>query len=415
MQCPSCGLQIDQPNVAQCPRCGRQLATPAEPPVSGGAPITGGVYSPPQDHPYPPYSAPAAGTPPDAAQQPQSGAGPDVPSSPQSPYGQPGQPGQYGQPGQPGSYAPPSGYGQPAPPSGYQPQYSQPYGYGQPAAPSQPYGQPYGYGQPAAPSGYGQPYGQPAAPSYPIAPGTGYPPPGYPQQPLAPLPPRKRRTGLIVGIVVAVVVVLGLCGGGTLLVVLSQGQTSTPTSSATSGVSATPTPAETVIYANTFASDASDWSQDPGHCYSSSDGYHAQDGYICYAPVGIQTDASVTVNVQQVSGPTTHAYGLVFRRTSVGNYYDFMIDSNGKWLFEKCVNDNCTSIVDFKANDAIKGGLNTSNTLKVAAKGSHFDFFVNGTQVGSEDDTTFASGKVGVVCTSSIDCVFTNLIIARPN
>ena len=26
MQCPSCGLQIEQPNTERCPRCGYQLA-----------------------------------------------------------------------------------------------------------------------------------------------------------------------------------------------------------------------------------------------------------------------------------------------------------------------------------------------------------------------------------------------------
>lgn len=344
MQCPSCGLQIDQPNTERCPRCGYQLA-----------------YSP---------------------------------SS-----GQPGQP----TPGY-GNSAPTSGYGAPPSPYGQQGQYVPPSGYGQPAAPS-------GYGQAAPPSGFGQQPGQPgqyAPPPYP--PTQASQPYGYPQQ--QPPAPKKSRTGLIVGIVVGVVVLLAACTGISLFAINALGTAATSTQ--TPGAFATATPAETVVYQNTFASTAEDWAQDD-NCQSKSDGYHIADGFICYAPIGNQSDVNVTVNVQQVSGPTTTGYGIAFRRVSAGNFYEFLIDSNGKWFFDKCVDSTCTTIVDFTANAAIKGGLNTPNTLKVAAKGSHFEFFVNGTSVGSRDDTTFTSGIVGIESGDTVDCAFTDLVITRPN
>ncbi|HEY1389821.1 MAG TPA: hypothetical protein VGF38_14875 [Ktedonobacterales bacterium] len=342
MQCPSCGLQIEQPNIERCPRCGYQLA----------------------------YSS-----------------------------GQPGQPA----PGY-GNSAPPPGYGAPQNPYGQQGQYVPPSGYGQPGAPS-------GYGQAAPPSGYGQQPGQPGQygpPTYP--PTQSASPYGYPQQ--QPPAPKKSRTGLIVGIVVAVVVLLAACTGISIFAVNALGTVTTSTG--TPGASATATPAETVVYQNTFKSTAEDWAQDD-NCQSKSDGYHIADGFICYAPIGNQSDVNVTVNVQQVSGPTTTGYGIAFRRVSAGNFYEFLIDSNGKWFFDKCVDSNCTTIVDFTANAAIKGGLNTSNTLKVAAKGSHFEFFVNGTQVGSKDDPTFTSGIVGIESGDHVDCAFTDLVITRPN
>ena len=334
MQCPSCGLMVEQPNTDRCPRCGYQLTNSSGQPGQGGASATG-------------YGG----------NTPTSGYG-----APQNPYG-------------PGSYAPPSGYGQSATPGGYGQQPGQP--------------------------------GQYAPPTYP--PTQGNPPYGYPQQPP---PPKKRRTGLIVGIVVAVVVVLAACTGISVFAINALGQVNTSTG--TPGASATSTPAETVLYQNTFKSTADDWTQD-NNCQSKTDGYHIADGFICYAPIGAQSDVNATVDVQQVSGPTTTGYGLVFRRASVGNYYRFLIDSNGKWFFDKCVESTCTTLVDFTANAAIKGGLNTKNTLKVEAKGSHFDLFVNGTQVGSQDDTTFTAGEVGIEGGDSLDCVFTNLAIARPN
>lgn len=95
-------------------------------------------------------------------QPPQGPYGPPQPQPPQNPYGQ--QP-----PGQP----------------------QQPYGY--PQQPQQPYGQQQGgWGQPGIP-------GQPGAPG--MQPGMG----GWPPQP----PPRKKRTGLIIGIVAGSLVVAG--------------------------------------------------------------------------------------------------------------------------------------------------------------------------------------------------------------
>ncbi|WP_055588370.1 hypothetical protein [Peterkaempfera griseoplana] len=139
-------------------------------------------------------------TPGQPPQQPYGGS-PGYPPPPQQPYGapQPQQP--YGAP-QP----PPSPYGQPP----QQPQQQPPYGAPQPPPPA--------YGQPGP---YGQPQGYPPQPGYPQQPqqqygGPGYPPPTAPAQPG---PSGKRRTGLIIGIVVAVVAVGGgvaalLSGGG---------------------------------------------------------------------------------------------------------------------------------------------------------------------------------------------------------
>ncbi|MEE4542008.1 hypothetical protein V2S66_08500 [Streptomyces sp. V4-01] len=140
---------------------------------------------------------------------------------PPDPYGQQPQGGGYGQPQQGGGYGQPQppqqgGYGQPQPPQqggygqpqpGYGQQQPQPgYGYPQQAPPAQaPYGQ-----APQQPA-YGQqpPYGQP-----PQQPGYG----GYPQQ-----RPQGggsgKRTGVIIGVVVALVAV----GAGVFLLTKGDG------------------------------------------------------------------------------------------------------------------------------------------------------------------------------------------------
>ncbi|MDX3386737.1 hypothetical protein PV682_35640 [Streptomyces niveiscabiei] len=99
----------------------------------------------------------------------------------------------------------------PPPPQGpYGPQQPNPYGQQPPAAPGP-------YGQPA----YGTPYGQPQQTPYPGTPYPGTPygqqpgTPPYGQQPWGapgsmPPPPRRRRTGIVLGIIGSVLVLLAV-------------------------------------------------------------------------------------------------------------------------------------------------------------------------------------------------------------
>ena len=391
MQCPSCGLQIDQQNLDRCPRCGYAL-TPTT-----GSYGQGGTQ------------APGYGNPPQSG-EPGATGGYAPPQPPANPYGSYGN---YGSYGGSGDAAPPSGYG-PSSQQGPSAPYG-PYGqgqYGQPAPPS-------GYGQPAPSSGYGQPYGQPAPSGYPIAPG--YPPPGYPQAPYGPPPQRKSHTGLIVGIVALVVVALAACTGGTLFAIHSLGQ-ATPigalptvtTASRTPTPLPSPTAARTLIYQNTFASGADGWSNDAGNCFWKSDGYHAANGYECYAPTGVQTSVDISVQAQQLSGDLNAPFGLVFGLDAQGNDYQYMIVSNSAWVLFRCAPASCKPAINYTDNAVIRGGLHTANTLEALVQGTHFDFFVNGTKVGSYDDPNYLSGRVGVAAGTSIESVFTNLVISRP-
>jgi hypothetical protein len=49
----------------------------------------------------------------------------------------------------------------------------------------------------------------------------------------------------------------------------------------------------------------------------------------------------------------------------------------------------------------------------VRSLGSHFDFFVNGTQVGQIDDASYPTGEVGLEGSQNCEVVFTNLAITR--
>lgn len=267
---------------------------------------------------------------------------------------------------------------------------------------------------PVAPTAAEEP-DRPPTPSGPPPTAPGYVPPGYTQG-LRPPPPvrRQRRVGLIVGIIAAVVVLLAACAGGAIWATRSMGEANGANFFGTPAASTSSTPDESVVYYESFSTSAEGWAQDPGHCYLDQDGYHAQNNYLCFAPIGDQANGSVSVLAQQLSGPTTKGYGLTFRRLDADNGYRFAIDGEGEWAFDKCVNGACTTLVVFTPNSAIKGGLHVANTLKVTATGSHFEFFVNDTKVGSFDDATFASGAVGIFGGDTIDCVFTHFTVSAP-
>ncbi len=394
LSCVRCGEALGEMREGNCPRCGlpisASLAAGGQAGGGGGAdttqpaPLVGGTTgdsSPVQ------WSFPAAMAP-DAPPAMPPGLSAATTSA------------------EPGIWrgSPPSVplYAQPAPPS--YPLYGQVPG--QAAPPSVPL-----YGQPM----YGQPmYGQPLPPGYPPY---GMPP-GYPT-PASP-PARKSRTGLIVGIVAAALVAVLVTSVGVALALSHPGDTSPaaqaqPTVEAQGAASVTPTPSERVIFQDPLTANTNGWRDDGTNCSFHKDGYHITGGFICYAPTGQFGTVIVSVTTRQIAGPITEFYGLVLRRTSTGNYYAFTIDSNGKWRFSKIVNDTFEDILPYVPNSAIHQGVNAVNTLKVLASHTHFTFFVNGTQVGEADDSTFSDGLCGVAGATNGEIDFTNFTVALPH
>lgn len=279
-----------------------------------------------------------------------------------------------------------------------------PSGQGAPSGPSfssQPF---YPSGQPPAFSGsfQGMPPGSPAMP--PAAWGA--------PAPLPPaMPPRKSRAGWIIGTLVVIIVLLAGGLGVSLYKLQGQsGQTNKQSAAATTLPIPTPTPAETVLFQDPLTSNVNGWLVD-SHCLFKDGSYHIVASYICYAPAGSNSDATFSVDAQQLSGPLVWFYGLMARRPSKGNAYEFLIDSNSKWRFGKEANGAYTDIIPYQFNAAIKGGLNVKNTLLMRIKGSHFDFYVNGTKVGQVDDTTYTSGLSGLVGNDNIDVAYNNFKI----
>lgn len=195
------------------------------------------------------------------------------------------------------------------------------------------------------------------------------------------------------------------CSGG------SAPSSATSTSAPTATATAT-TLAHGVIYQSSLKAPLTGW-MDDSNLRPESDGYHIIGGYFTMAPITPPADTTVTVTMKQVAGGSGAFCGIVFRET-YKNRYEFDIDANGEWYALKDVNAVHTDLVDPQPNAAIHQGVGASNVLEVSMQGSHFAFFVNGTQVGAADDTAHPSGQVGLAGDDGTEVVFTDFTVAQP-
>ncbi|GAA1031737.1 hypothetical protein GCM10009557_27970 [Virgisporangium ochraceum] len=107
-----------------------------------------------------------------------------------------------------------------------------------------------------------------------------------------------------------------------------------------------------------------------------------------------------------------NAVGVIARASSSTNYYGFSVNgSQGRLL--KRVNGTVTTI----ATGAVSVPANAWATLRLEAAGSTLRGFVNGSLVVSGADSTFTSGRLGVLATSasaSFDDVTAETVVATP-
>ena len=231
-------------------------------------------------------------------------------------------------------------------------------------------------------------------PSHSVLPRPLVPPLAPPVPPAAPIHPvaNRHRTGrILVGILLLAVIV----GGAGALYAVSHNP---------------------VIYQSSLKGSLDNWEVGPD-CAPKSDGYHIRSGAICYAPIGSQANADITVHVVQLRGSTELFYGIVLRSAPRQHYYLFGIDGNGKWAFVNVPGTTRlpVSVVAPTLDSAIHNGIHQVNTLEVKMKGTHFDFFINGAKVGEINDSHYATGQIGLSGEDGVEVVYTDLSIVKVN
>lgn len=189
-----------------------------------------------------------------------------------------------------------------------------------------------------------------------------------------------------------------------------------PTATVNATPTASPTPVETVKFQDSLNPPSSKW-QISSHSFPSHGGYEVAGAWTTYAFLEGLGNQTISVRMSQLSGPSDQFYGILFRATndSLPTGYFFGITENQQWTFAQMSQGDSSSIVAPTTDVHIKAGLNASNTITVRAIGSHFIFYINGTEVGRADKSAFSSGRIGLITTAGgLDVVYNDFKITIP-
>ena len=106
--------------------------------------------------------------------------------------------------------------------------------------------------------------------------------------------------------------------------------------------------------------------------------------------------------------------GILFRADPTNSkFYLFRISQSGAYDLFLYIDNQGTHAKNLLSNSTtlFKRGLNQTNTIAVVARGGAIYFFINGQYLDNVNNSTFASGKIGVFAesnTNSTDVAFSN-------
>jgi hypothetical protein len=154
-------------------------------------------------------------------------------------------------------------------------------------------------------------------------------------------------------------------------------------------------------------------------------------------------DFDVSVKARALTGPDNNGFGVVFRMRDAGNYYAFLISSDGFYQVVRAVDGVSKEVSTWIRSDWVNQGMDADNLLRVLAKGDQFSFFINGEPVtlclpddpnaqstyylgecreGALYDTltdgTHATGRIGLIAITldqpDVQVAFDNLTVYQP-
>jgi hypothetical protein len=100
---------------------------------------------------------------------------------------------------------------------------------------------------------------------------------------------------------------------------------------------------------------------------------------------------------KMVSCSGSDHFGVIFRATGSGSQaYLFGITCDGRYILRKWLTDTMSSLIAFKASEAINKGANHINRIGVMIKGNEIKLYVNGKLVATTKDSSLSTGNIGV-------------------
>jgi serine/threonine protein kinase len=151
------------------------------------------------------------------------------------------------------------------------------------------------------------------------------------------------------------------------------------------------------------------WQENPqGGCQFTNGSYHAsaQPNQLttCFA-TGTTSYTNFTYEIQMIfikSAPQYASSGILFRASSDQHqYYLFEVYASGRYLFQKCTENGCTTLAGSTVNPPSPAyHVGQANTLAVVAKQNTFTLYINQQAIGSQqtdNHNPYTQGMIGVL------------------
>ena len=160
-----------------------------------------------------------------------------------------------------------------------------------------------------------------------------------------------------------------------------------------------------LFYEDDFSNTISGWLQESTLQYEyryENGEYHIQVkardwwSFVWSTNAGSFTDFDLEIDARLVSGPNSSAYGLVFRVRDPDNCYRFLVRADGYYQVARYRNETWTNLQGWTKSDFINQD-NSTNHLKVVCQGYQIEVYVNGNELATVTDDSFAEGYVGVI------------------
>jgi hypothetical protein len=148
-----------------------------------------------------------------------------------------------------------------------------------------------------------------------------------------------------------------------------------------------------LLYAASFDGGAADgfnaeWDQYAGRLSASIEGgalvfrIDEPRGAPFSAPAHFYRDFDARTAARAISGDNSNnGFGIIFRLRDPDNHYRFLISSDGYYRVVRTVDGEQKDLSTWIPSSAVEQGIGAVNVLRVVARGSRFEFFINDQRV----------------------------------
>jgi hypothetical protein len=153
-----------------------------------------------------------------------------------------------------------------------------------------------------------------------------------------------------------------------------------------------------------FSNNANGWSNVRGNWTIADPGYYSSPGqqYLFSSTVHTNNFPTLTYTVKMKRTGCSNCGNYIYFRGTPGplnsdgrwsSGYILEYSNNGYYTIGEQVNGNWVTFINWTYSPSISSGW---NTLKVTAKGTYLQFFINGTLLAYGNDPDYGNGRVGI-------------------